>query len=329
MTLINPTTFLILTLTFIPLIQTQLTPNYYQKTCPKFSEIIHKVVTEKQQTCPTTAAATLRLFFHDCLVGGCDASILISSNSVNKAERDAAVNLPLSGDGFDVVSRVKTTLEIECPGVVSCADILVAAAHDLIMVVGGPAFNLQLGRKDSLVSKAADSENQFPLPTMTISQVIPIFTSKGFTIQEMVALVGGHTIGLSHCNQFSYRLFNFSPKAQIDPAYNPKYAEGLKKLCENYTKDPSMSAFNDVMTPNKFDNMYYKNLRKGLGLLATDSAMFEDPRTRPYVDMYADDENKFFQDFARVMEKLSVSQPKTGNKGEIRTRCDSFNTISY
>ncbi|KAG5091435.1 hypothetical protein JHK82_050213 [Glycine max] len=132
----------------------------------------------------------------------------------------------------------------------------------------------------------------------------------------MVALVGAHTIGLSHFNQFSHRLFNFNKNSEIDPAYNPDYAAGLKKLCQNYTKDPSMSAFNDVITPTKFDNMYYKNLRKGMGLLATDSAMFDDSRSRPFVDRYADDEKKFFQDFARAMEKLSVLQVKTEGKGE-------------
>ena len=202
------------------------------------------------------------------------------------------------------------------------------AAHDLIVAVGGPTFDLRLGRKDSLESKATDPENQFPLPTMSLSEVIKIFTSKGFSIQEMVALVGAHTIGLSHFNQFSHRLFNFNKNSEIDPAYNPDYAAGLKKLCQNYTKDPSMSAFNDAITPTKFDNMYYKNLRKGMGLLVTDSAMFDDSRSRPFVDRYADDEKKFFQDFARAMEKLSVLQVKTEGKGEVRSRCDSFNTLN-
>jgi peroxidase len=54
-------------------------------------------VTTKQISNPTTAAGVLRAFFHDCVVDGCDASVLISSNSFNKAERDADLNLSLSG----------------------------------------------------------------------------------------------------------------------------------------------------------------------------------------------------------------------------------------
>ena len=101
----------------------------------------------------------LRLFFHNCMVGGCDTSILVTSNTFNKAERDAAVNLPLSGDGFDAVARAKGALELECPGIASCADTLAAAAHNLVIAAGGPAFELRLGRKDSLASKATDPEN--------------------------------------------------------------------------------------------------------------------------------------------------------------------------
>ncbi|XP_020204989.1 peroxidase 31-like [Cajanus cajan] len=328
MTYNNHSILFFLFLSLLPLFQSQLTANYYQKTCPKFSEIVNRTVIGKQLSAPTTAAATLRLLFHDCMVGGCDASILVTSNSFNKAERDAEINLPLSGDGFDAVSRAKAILEMECPGVASCADILAIAARHLVVAAGGPAFEVLLGRKDSLESKAESSEKQFPLPTMPMSQVISIFTSKGFSVQEMVALAGAHTIGFSHCNQFSNRIFHFSKSSEVDPAYNPGYAEGLRKLCANYQKDPSMSAFNDVMTPMKFDNMYFKNLRRGLGLLASDSAMFADPRTRPFVDTYADDEGKFFQDFARAMEKLSVLEVKTGTQGEVRSRCDTFNKLN-
>jgi hypothetical protein len=43
------------------------------------------------------------------------------------------------------------------------------------------------------------------------------------------------------------------------------------------------------------------------------------------VEIYAKDEKKFFQDFARAMEKLSVYGIKTGRRGEIRRRCDAIN----
>ncbi|KAI3433098.1 Peroxidase [Psidium guajava] len=307
--------------------ESKLTVDYYKKTCPRLQDIIRQVVTDKQIVSSTTASATLRLFFHDCAVNGCDASILISSNSFNTAERDAEINLSLPGDGFEVVTRAKTALELECPGIVSCADILALAARDLVTMVGGPYYNVRLGRKDGFVSKASEAEAALARPTMPLNQIIKIFQSRGLNTQEMVALSGAHTIGFTHCKEFSQRLFNFSKKSDSDPTLYPKYAEGLRKLCENYTKDPTMSAFNDVMTPNKFDNMYYQNLQKGLGLLASDQAMAVDKRTKPYVDLYAANQTAFFQAFARAIEKVSVYQVKTGRKGEVRHRCDAFNSL--
>ncbi|GAV74853.1 peroxidase domain-containing protein, partial [Cephalotus follicularis] len=140
----------------------------------------------------------------------------------------------------------------------------------------------------------------------TMDQIIKIFASKGFDIQEMVALVGAHTIGFSHCKEFSDRLFNYSKTSPVDPEYNPRYATSLQKPCKDYIKDPEMAAFNDVLTPNKFDNMYYQNLPRELGLLASDHAMVKDPRTKPFVQLYATNQTAFFKDFAHPLEKLKM-----------------------
>ncbi|KAI9152939.1 hypothetical protein LWI28_003303 [Acer negundo] len=310
-------------LIFLPLFtylsESRLDLNYYSKSCPRFNDIMRDTITNKQITTPTTAAGTLRLFFHDAILNGVDASVLISSTPFNKAERDADINLSLPGDAFDVVTRAKTALELSCPNTVSCADILAVATRDLVTMVGGPYYNVVLGRKDGRISKASTVDGNLPKPTMPMSQILEIFKNRNFTEQEMVALSGAHTIGFSHCKEFSSSIYNDTNH------YNPRFAQGLQRACGDYQKNPTLSVFNDIMTPNKFDNLYYQNLPKGLGLLESDHGLNSDLRTQRFVDMYARDQNLFFRDFARAMEKLGVYGVKTGRRGEIRHKCDAIN----
>lgn len=302
-----------------------LSTDYYKKTCPQFETIVQQVITDKQLEFPTTAAGTLRVFFHDCVVGGCDASLLVSSDTINTAQRDADINLSLPGDAFDVMTRVKTALELQCPGIVSCADILAEATRDLVAMVGGPVYPVLLGRKDGLVSHAVDVEGHIARPNMSMTRIIGLFEEKGLSTREMVALMGAHTIGFSHCTEFSDRIFNFSSTSEIDPTLNPQYANGLRQLCADYQNNKQMAAFNDVVTPGRFDNMYYKNLKNGLGLLASDQLMVSDPRTKTFVDVYATNQTAFFEEFGLAMQKVSLLSIKTGNDGEVRRRCDAFN----
>ncbi|KAG4214846.1 hypothetical protein ERO13_A01G142301v2 [Gossypium hirsutum] len=202
-----------------------------------------------------------------------------------------------------------------------------ASARDLVVMVGGPFYEVVLGRKDSRKSNLSIVDKNLPKALTPMNELLSLFSSKGFSADEMVALVGAHTIGFSHCKEFANRIFNFSKTSEFDPAYNPVFAQGLRKLCANYTKSPAMSAFNDVHTPGKFDNMYYKNLQNGLGLLSSDQEMVTDNRTKPFVDRFAANETAFFDMFARSMEKLSVYKVKENNDGDVRRRCDQFNTL--
>ena len=69
-----------------------------------------------------------------CKQQGCDGSVLIASPN-GDAEKDASINLSLAGDGFDTVIKAKEAVEAQCPGVVSCADILALAARDVVVLV--------------------------------------------------------------------------------------------------------------------------------------------------------------------------------------------------
>lgn len=311
--------------------QTQAAPlglsvDYYAKTCPDFDKILLEIITPKQSSNPTTAAATLRVFFHDCFVEGCDGSVLINPTPSGPSERDNPLNLDLPGDAFDVIVRVKTALEISCPGVVSCSDILAAATRHLITQVGGPFYKVLFGKKDGLVSVASHVDHNLTDEKQTFETMFAPFLRKGFTIRDMVALLGGgHTIGFAHCSKFASRIFKFSPTSEVDPALNPAFAQRLRTLCANYTTNPDMAAFMDPMSPGKFDNNFFLNVIRGLDLLPSDHLLLADPRSKPVVEEFAKDQNKFFNEFAQAMEKLNVLGVKTGSDGEVRTNCFAFN----
>lgn len=303
----------------------QLSVDYYQKTCPQVENIVRAEMIRKQAANPTTAGGTLRIFFHDCFVEGCDASVLISSTPDNKAERDAEINLSLPGDGFDAIARAKTAIEAKCPGTVSCADIISMATRDLISLIGGPYYPVKKGRKDGRISKAWRVAGNLPLPTMNVDRLTALFGSKGLTQAEMITLSGAHTVGFTHCKEFLHRIYSYNMTTHIDPTMNFQYAMALRRACPRVNLDPTIVVFNDVNSPRQFDNGFYRNLPQGLGLLGSDQILYTDPRSRVLAQRYASDQATFFNAFVAAMDKLGSVGVKTGTQGEVRRRCDAFN----
>ncbi|PON91239.1 Peroxidase [Trema orientale] len=257
---------------------------------------------------------------------GCDASVLISSSKKKKAEREAEINLSLAGDGYDVFFRAKRALELQCPGVVSCADVMAITTRDLVTLVGGPRWEVPKGRRDGLVSEASRVEGNLPQVNQTIQQLISLFNSKGLSARDMVALSGAHTIGFSHCKEFMPRIYGYSKTFDIDPTMDQGFAQSLRGPCPKKNPNPTVVALNDLTTPFAFDNAYYDNLQKGLGLLATDQMLALDPSTKTYVKIMAKDQQVFFDYFMAAMIKLGQVEVKTGIEGEIRHDCGSFNS---
>lgn len=66
---------------------------------------------------------------------GCDASVLLDDTPTFTGEKTAGPNKK-SARGFEVVDEIKAAVNSACNGnVVSCADILAAAARDSVVAV--------------------------------------------------------------------------------------------------------------------------------------------------------------------------------------------------
>ncbi|XP_022740883.1 peroxidase 47 isoform X2 [Durio zibethinus] len=286
--------------------------DYYIMSCPFAESIIKNTVNRALRNDPTLAAALVRMHFHDCFVEGCDGSVLIDSTKDNIAEKDSPGNLSLRG--YEVIDDAKDQLEEQCPGIVSCADIVAMAARDAIFWAGGPVYDIPKGRKDGRRSKIEDTIN-LPFPSFNTSELIKAFGQRGFSAQEMVALSGAHTLGVARCSSFKARLSN------TDPTLDSDFAKTLSKTCS--TGDNAEQPFDT--TPNTFDNFYFNALIRKNGVLFSDQVLYTTPRTRAIVNGYAMNQAMFFFDFLQAMVKMGVLDIKEGSKGEVRENCRKIN----
>lgn len=149
------------------------------------------------------------------------------------------------------------------------ADLYQMAGVVAVEVTGGPIVPFKPGRKDSL---AVTPEGRLPDATKGSLHLRDIFGRMGFSDRDIVAISGAHTLGRAHKERSGF--------------------EGP------WTQEPL-----------KFDNSYFQELlngeSEGLLQLPTDKCLVSDPGFRPFVDLYARDQDAFFKDYVIAHKKMS------------------------
>ncbi|TXG47031.1 hypothetical protein EZV62_026325 [Acer yangbiense] len=308
--------------------------SFYRDACPQAEDIIKEQVKLLYKRHKNTAFSWLRNIFHDCAVQSCDASLLLDSTRRSLSEKETDRSFGMRN--FRYIETIKEALERECPGVVSCADILVLSAREGIVALGGPYIPLKTGRRDGRKSRADILEEYLPDHNESMSVVLDRFSAIGIDTPGVVALLGtyiqyslistlsAHSVGRTHCVKLVHRLY-----PEVDPAFNPDHIDHMLHKCPDPIPDPKSVQYvrNDRGTPMVLDNNYYRNILDNKGLMLVDHQLAVDKRTKPFVKKMAKSQAYFFKEFSRAITILSENNPLTGTKGEIRKQCNLSNKL--
>ncbi|GLJ14616.1 hypothetical protein SUGI_0236550 [Cryptomeria japonica] len=227
----------------------QLSPTFYANSCPQALSIVNNIVQQAVNKDKRMAASLLRLHFHDCFVNGCDASVLLEDNP-----------------NFE--------------------NILAIAARDSVVQLGGPSWEVMLGRRDSRVPNKTAANEDIPSPFLEFSGLQIAFQKQGLSVKDLIALSGVHTIGQAQCFTFRNRIYQ---ESNIDPVF----AQSLQATCPR-----------DDGVGNQ-------------ALLNGRDATF----TQDQVALYSNDQTAFFTNFQVSMVNMGSIKPLTGTDGEIRKDC--------
>ncbi|KAL4567686.1 hypothetical protein LXL04_023278 [Taraxacum kok-saghyz] len=269
----------------------------------------------------TVAPKLIKLLYADCMVNGCDASILLDGPNTEKSS-------PKSRGlaAYVLIDKIKQVLEARCPQAVSCADILNLAARDAVYLSGGPSYPVFLGRRDGVESNAAWID--FPSPSSSWESTLAYFESKGLDLQDMVTLLGAHMMGRVRCSNILDRLYNFNNTGKPDPSMEPSTLTYLRAECPQKVRlgqpNPLIN-LNPSNPTHSFTNSYYSRVLANKAVLGVDQQLIYGEDTHDLSDEYATGLQDFKLGFAFSMNRMGGLKVLTGSKGQIRLNCRMVN----
>ncbi|CAN6194904.1 unnamed protein product [Urochloa humidicola] len=296
-----------------------LSTSFYNKKCPNVQGIVRAGMASAVAAERRMGASILRMFFHDCFVNGCDASILLDDTATFTGEKNAGPNAN-SVRGYEVIDAIKAQVEAACNATVSCADILALAARDAVNLLGGPTWTVYLGRRDALTASQSDANANLPGPGSSLATLTTMFGNKGLSARDMTALSGAHTVGQARCVTFRGRIYN-------DTNIDATFASLRQQSCPQAAGGAGDAALApiDAQTPQAFDNAYYANLMSKQGLFHSDQELFNGGSQDALVKKYRGNAGMFAADFAKAMVRMGAISPLTGAQGEVRLNCRKVN----
>ncbi|KAK4610689.1 Cytochrome c peroxidase, mitochondrial [Fulvia fulva] len=169
---------------------------------------------------------------------------------------------------------------------ITYSDLWTLAAACAVQEMGGPDIPWRPGRSDRDVAFCTP-DGRLPDGSKEQNHLRAIFGRMGFNDQEIVALSGAHALGRCHTDRSGFDgPWTFSPITLTNDYYKLLFEEKWQ-----WKKWGGPKQYEDAGT-------------KTLMMLPTDMAIIKDESMSKYAKQYAEDQEKFFQDFSDVVVKL-------------------------
>jgi peroxiredoxin len=174
---------------------------------------------------------------------------------------------------------------------ITYADLWTLAGVVAIEEMGGPSIPWKGGRTDYVDETKLPPRGRLPDGAKGSDHLRWIFYRMGFNDQEIVALSGAHNLGRCHSDRSGFegawvnnptRFSNQYFRLMLSLQWRKKTLKNGVEQFVNYDEDSETE----------------------LMMLPTDIALTKDPSFRKWVELYARDKDRFFEDFTKVFAKL-------------------------
>ncbi|KAG1440170.1 hypothetical protein G6F56_012026 [Rhizopus delemar] len=155
--------------------------------------------------------------------------------------------------------------------------------------MGGPTIPWRPGRQDALEAKSCTPDGRLPDATKKEDHIRTIFYRMGLNDQEIVALTGGHALGRCHPERSGFE----GPWQEAPTMFSNEYYKAIST--RTWIKKTLANGGWQWVDKNNTDVM----------MLPAEISMYKDKEFKKYFDLYAKDEEKFFNDFSAAFVKLT------------------------
>ncbi len=183
------------------------------------------------------------------------------------------------------------------------ADVWTLAGSLAIEFMGGPEVPHRFGRVDDEDGSRCPAHGRLPDASQGAEHLREVFYRMGFNDRDIVALSGGHTVGRCH---------------KVRSGYDGAWTHNSLEFDNSYFKN----LVNLEWKPREWDGefQYTDTDTETLVMLPTDMALIEDDQFRPFAELYARDQEAFFEDFKNAYARLmALGCPE---------KCDPFKTAA-